>query len=444
VPFAAVARADRKRLRPARHDDDDDDDEGSTLWQWMVRNYDHLHDMTKGGKVLTQIVNAALLFMKTEKDQHDVQAFFREERPDVATKLKARLEEATTRLARRARERDDLQALAKASEAATVAFWDPHFHIWDVTRTEDPNDQLHDPDILFAPEGEPDYTVLRYESEFTVGGFAPAFKHTGGAFVEAISACFPAESGEALNAKCAREAEWASLRLLCESTAARGKTYVVVGSCCLEAKNAKETLQRLIDTKGVVGIRQILNKDPSWPRNKDRPNLLEDDAWRSGFAALASTGRLRFDCQCNPSQFAAAAALFAQYPDTTIVLNHLGCFTAENLAAGEGDDGSESYWGGLACLARLPQVHVKLSMLCYAHKNWDVDEGRAKVFAAVRRVCEMFGEDRVFFASNYPVDLNDGWGAERLFPMFLEMAQELGLDLGKVFSGNARAVYGAD
>ena len=45
----------------------------------------------------------------------------------------------------------------------------------------------------------------------------------------------------------------------------------------------------------------------------------------------------------------------------TIVLNHLGCFTAEDLDAAEGDDGTESPWDGLARLARLPQVSLPLA-----------------------------------------------------------------------------------
>ena len=35
---------------------------------------------------------------------------------------------------------------------------------------------------------------------------------------------------------------------------------------------------------------------------------------------------------------------------------------------------------------------------------------------AVGRVLKLFGDDRCCFASNYPVDVKDGWPAARLYP----------------------------
>jgi hypothetical protein len=54
-------------------------------------------------------------------------------------------------------------------------FFDAHFHIWDLSE-----DTLsgHDASILFAPGGDPVYTVERYENEFTA--LPKGLVHTGG------------------------------------------------------------------------------------------------------------------------------------------------------------------------------------------------------------------------------------------------------------------------
>ncbi len=322
---------------------------------------------------------------------------------------------------------------------AGLPFLDPHFHIWNVARADDPADQLHDPDILFAPADDPDYTRSRYEAEFATAAPAAGFVHSGGVYVEAMSVCFPAMSAEELNARCVREATWAAQRL--GPKEGSDTRYVVVASACLEAPNAAETLAQIAAAPApsaarVVGIRQIVNKDPSWPRNGGRPDFLQDAAWRAGFALLAEHG-LSFDLQCNPSQFASAAEFLKGHPSTPVILNHLGCFTVADLGGTVTDTSTEeekaaaeakaaAAWEGMAALAALPQVRVKLSMLCYTDKDWDAagSVGRARVFAAVKRVLDLFGVDRCFFASNFPVDIKDGWPASRLLPAFTEIVRE--------------------
>merc|ERR1719217_1367039 len=93
----------------------------------------------------------------------------------------------------------------------------------------------------------------------------------------------------------------------------------------------------------------------------------------------------------------------------------------------------------MASLAALPNVYVKLSMLCYTNKDWDKSKA---VVGAVHRVIKLFGIDRCFFASNFPVDVKDGWPGERLIPAFVDMALEYGLsDAKKLFSENAKKCY---
>lgn len=310
-----------------------------------------------------------------------------------------------------------------------VEFFDPHFHIWDLADSP----PKHDKSILFEPKvagGKTinPYVASHYEAEFKkVEG--KKIKLTGGVYVEAMSVCWPGKPGEDLNPCCIAEAEWCAAEL-----AKSKKKYLIVASACLEAKNADETLGKLCTIKGVCGIRQILNKDPNWPRqNEMSGDLLDDDAWRKGFPLLKKHG-LRFDMQINPHQFTKAAEFLLEQKDQVVILNHLGCWKLDDLA-------NEEYWSGMQKLADLPNVWVKLSMLCYTDPKWRPNKG--KVLDAVKRVIKMFGVDRCFFASNYPVDVKDGWPAGKLIPAYLSIAEDYGKKATKkLFSTNAKKCYG--
>ena len=322
-----------------------------------------------------------------------------------------------------------------------VAFFDCHFHLWDLTSraTSPTTTSGHDSSILFAPRGNPNYNACVYEAEFQN---SVCCEHIGGVYLEAMSVCFPSMKGTELNALCVKEAEWAIVAL---QQAPVQKMYSVVASACLEVENVGDTLASL-NTLGtapgapsVVGIRQIVNKDPSWPRNKDQDDLLTNEAWRRGYALLA-TYALSFDLQCNPSQFETAAMFFSQHPNTSVIINHAGCFTKEDLE-------TDMAWEGLTQLAALPHVYIKISMLCYAFQDWDVSgKGREEIFLHVQRIIELFTCDRCMFASNYPVDIKDLWPAARLLPTFMEVVREQGYsstEVKKMFSTNSMVVYKA-
>ena len=245
--------------------------------------------------------------------------------------------------------------------------------------------------------------------------------------------------GAALNALCIKEAEWAVTTI--RRRISHASKYSVVASACLEADNVEQTLLAIAqlcahDQTSVVGIRQIVNKDPSWPRNA-MSDVLNDPKWQQGYALLATHG-FSFDLQCNPAQFQTAATFLAQHPNTKVIVNHAGCFTATDI-----DNGSALE--GLKELASLSHVYIKISMLCYTFKEWDgVGKGRKEMFLHVKRVIDLFGCDRCMFASNYPVDIKDGWDAHRLLKTFLEAVKEIGCskaEIDRLFGGNAMEVY---
>ena len=308
----------------------------------------------------------------------------------------------------------------------STPFFDSHFHVWDITAETG----IHDKEILFAPNGAPLYDAAAYEAAVAPCA-AAGFEHSGGVFVEAMSVCFPGTLSSDHNARCVAEAKWAMATL--ETSA---KEYVYVPSACLEAEGVGATLDALKALGGKVrGIRQILNLDPSWPRNGALGDLLADEAWRRGYADLARVG-FSFDMQLNPPQFAAAAALAAAHPGVRVAINHLGTPT---LACLKDEATAAVYWSGMTAFAALPHVFVKLSMLQYTDASWDEN---AIVVDAVHRIVELFGIERCMMASNFPPDAHEGWDAARLFPASRKLAERYGDDgVAKLFAANARAFY---
>ena len=115
----------------------------------------------------------------------------------------------------------------------------------------------------------------------------------------------------------------------------------------------------------VRGVRQILNREPDWPRNGLLGELLENESWRQGFGLLKGFD-FSFDLQLNPHQFNLAAELLASHPKTVVIIDHLGSPKWEDLT-----ERSAQYWEGMQALAAQPQCYMKISMLSYIHPAWD-------------------------------------------------------------------------
>ncbi|MDL4813368.1 amidohydrolase family protein [Actinomadura opuntiae] len=92
---------------------------------------------------------------------------------------------------------------------------------------------------------------------------------------------------------------------------------------------------------------------------------------------------------------------------------------------------------GMATLAALPNVHCKLSGLGMALRTMAVEELRPYVESCL----DLFGVDRCFFGSNFPVD-----GVAGTYADLLAAYQEISAPLTEaerraLFSANARRRY---
>lgn len=302
-----------------------------------------------------------------------------------------------------------------------MKLWDPHFHLWDVSPGTTSG---HDSSQLAAVDGDPLYGRTRYEADLAVEGF----ELTGGALVEAVSVCHVEEDGPPFAGSCVAEARWVSGQL-----AASPLDYVIVASAPLEDPDLPAILRDLSQCPGLRGIRQIVNHEPSWPRNGSRGDFLDQPPWREGFARLEEFG-LSFDLQLNPHQFRKAARLVARHPGIPIVIGHLGSPTLDDLREGT------VYWDGLEALADVEQTYLKISMLSYPDTEWDRNP---LVRDSVHRAIDLFGARRCMFASNFPVEKHLGWPAERLYRAFRDLAAHLDrADQQWLFADSARRAYG--
>ena len=175
------------------------------------------------------------------------------------------------------------------------------------------------------------------------------------------------------------EAEWdprdplGEMNFIAEVRKPDGFPSVAIAQAWLDRPDCPQVLERQARHAFVRGI-----------RHKPRPGMMSDAKWRQGYACLAPLG-LHFELQAPWGQLEEAARLAADFPETTIVLNHTGLPYVDQLGG---------WRSAMASLAARPNVAVKISGL------GNVEHKREVVLAAI----ELFGTARAMFASNFPVD----------------------------------------
>ncbi|WP_199258009.1 amidohydrolase family protein [Paracoccus binzhouensis] len=163
---------------------------------------------------------------------------------------------------------------------------------------------------------------------------------------------------------------------------------------------------------------------------RGRAGGMDDPRWREGFAQLGRHG-LMFDLQVPWWELDAAADLAADFPATTIVLNHAG------LPADRSPEGLEAWRRHMARLARHPNVVVKISGIGLKGRPWSlVDNG-----PVIRDAISIFGWQRCMFASNFPVDSLVG-GFAKIFNGFYQAVRGLSDGARRaLFHDNAIGIY---
>lgn len=142
------------------------------------------------------------------------------------------------------------------------------------------------------------------------------------------------------------------------------------------------------------------------------PMLLLDPGFRAGFAELAALG-LSFDAWMYHTQLAELRDLADAFPDTPIVLNHVGGAIGIGPYAARRRHVMAAWSAALRELSHCPNLHLKiggLGMRLFGFGMHDrarppSSQDLAEAWRPMVETCvEAFGAGRCMFESNFPVD----------------------------------------
>ncbi|HUX85642.1 MAG TPA: amidohydrolase family protein [Chloroflexota bacterium] len=164
------------------------------------------------------------------------------------------------------------------------------------------------------------------------------------------------------------------------------------------------------------GIRHIAAWDADTaivnPSNAVQPGLLTDRAFREGFARLAPLD-LSFDAWLYHPQIDELTDLAQAFPETQIVLNHVGGPVGIGNYAGQRDAVFARWRRSIRELAGCRNVSVKVGGLGMRLSGFNFEaapvppssEALAAAWRPYIETCvEAFGASRCMFESNFPVD----------------------------------------
>ena len=177
--------------------------------------------------------------------------------------------------------------------------------------------------------------------------------------------------------------------------------------------------------------------------------LMADKTWREGFAQLGKLG-LTFDAWLYHPQLGELADLAGAFPDTAIVLDHVGGPLGYGPYASRHAEEFAAWKTSMAELAKRPNVAVKVGGLgmpmgwfdFYDRPSPPGSQMLADAFRPWVDTCiELFGAERCMFESNFPVDKVTSsyavlWNAFKRLAAKASAAEKTAL-----FSGTAARVY---
>ena len=183
-------------------------------------------------------------------------------------------------------------------------------------------------------------------------------------------------------------------------------------------EEARDVLDAHVEAGGgrFRGIRHITSWDPDPvimnPAYQPPEDIFFRDDFRRGFAQLAPLG-MSFDAWLYHPKIPDLTALARAFPETPIVLDHVGGPLGIRGYAGRRDDVFAHWRQSMAELATCPNVHVKLGGLGMRINGFGFEEAALPpssdaLVAAwkpyIDTTIELFGAARCMFESNFPVD----------------------------------------
>ncbi len=218
------------------------------------------------------------------------------------------------------------------------------------------------------------------------------------------------------------ETEFANGVAAMSASGSYGETRVNSGIVSHASLNMGAAVEEVLETHiragngRFRGIRHIAawDDDPVLlnPGNPAPPHLLMDAKFREGFAKLAPLN-LSFEGWLYHPQIDELTDLARAFPNTAIVLNHVGGPLAIGKYAGRREEIFPGWATSIKKLAQCPNVMVKLGGIGMRINGYDFheksDPPSSETLAAtwkpyIETCIEAFGPARSMFESNFPVD----------------------------------------
>jgi L-fuconolactonase len=196
------------------------------------------------------------------------------------------------------------------------------------------------------------------------------------------------------------------------------------------------------------------HEDKKVMRWADQEGILRSPAFLSGFAVVAERG-LTFDAYVYSTQLSDVVTLAREYPESRIVLDHygppVGWLGPMGSSLGRSDSGRSEVFArwkdAIAAVAEQPNVLAKHSGIGFPMLGLKkIGLGRTEladlVAPMVDHATDLFGEDRLLFGSNFPMDKSTTDYQSLVGAMVDILAPRGAQLLQKVFRSNAERVYG--
>ena len=204
------------------------------------------------------------------------------------------------------------------------------------------------------------------------------------------------------------------------------------------------------------GIRHAASSDPDpavlGPLGHRPAGLYLDARFREGFAQLAPLD-MSFDAWMLEPQLGDLIDLARAFPDTTIVLDHVGTPLGIGTYAGRREERFAGWLANIQALAALPNVFVKLGGLAMVFPGFDSFMAASPASSAqlaaewrpyIDACIQAFGPTRCMFESNFPVDIGS-CTYDVLWNAFKVLSQGYSADdKTALFNDTARRVYRLD
>lgn len=162
----------------------------------------------------------------------------------------------------------------------------------------------------------------------------------------------------------------------------------------LLTKNIEAEIEKHCSFKNTRGLRYLLNFDSNNPGDSFAPEeVLVNSLWQENYSLLKNYN-LSFDVHLWPQQYSYAYKLFKKNPNILNIINHAG-------TPKKRDKEYLDFWRiELKKIASLDNTAIKISGLGMFDQQWSTESIKPIVLDCI----EIFGIDRCFFATNFPVD----------------------------------------